>query len=484
VNSQVVKLFGLLTLLFAVLVGFTSNWSVFDAEALQDKQANKRPLLEAQQIERGRILAADGSVIARSVARGRGGDRIYVRRYPQGALFGHPIGYSFVEQGEVEFEKFHNDELVGEESEFTSIIDELQGGRTEGDDLHTTLLPSAQQTALDALAGQPGSVVALEPQTGKVRAMVSLPPYDPGRVPDDLGELNQNPAAPLLDRATQSGYPPGSTMKVVTATAALDSGEFTPASVVNGDTGISIDGVPLANSGGASFGPIDLTSALTNSVNTVWAQVAEQLGTDVVFEYMDRFGFGRDPEIDLPDEDLFPSGVYDGASLVGPDDPVDIGRVAIGQERLLVTPLQMAEVAAAVANGGELMRPQLWDRVVDPDGRVVRRMDPKVAAEVMEPETAETLNEMMQSVVNEGTGTAAALSGIEVAGKTGTAEVPGRESCAGLPNQAWFIGFAPASDPQVAVAATVECTSGQGGTVAAPIAKAVMEAVLAEDENG
>lgn len=482
-NSQVVKLFGLLAVLFGVLVAFTSNWSVFDAEALQDKAANKRPLLEAQQIERGRILAADGSVIARSVARGRGDDLIYVRRYPQAALFGHPIGYSFVEQGEVELEKSHNDELVGEESEFTSILDELQGGRTEGDDVHTTLLPSAQQTALDALAGQPGSVVAVEPQTGKVRAMVSVPPYDPGRIPDALGRFNKEPSSPLLDRATQSGYQPGSAMKVVTATAALDSGEFTPGSVVNGDSGIPIDGVPLANSGGASFGPIDLTTALTNSVNTVWAQVAEELGTEVYFEYMDRFGFTRDPEIDLPDEGLFPSGVYDGADLLGPNDPIDIGRVAIGQERLLVTPLQMAEVAAAVANGGEMMRPQLWEKVVDPDGRVVRRMDPKVQAEVMEPETAETLNEMMQNVVNEGTGTAAALSGIEVAGKTGTAEVPGRESCGGLPNQAWFIGFAPATDPQVAVAATIECTSGQGGTVAAPIAKAVMESVLAAEDG-
>ena len=479
-NAQVVKLFGLVTLLFGVLVAFTSRWSVFDADELEAKQANKRPLLEAQQIARGRILGADGTVLARSVARGKGDNLIYVRRYPTGSLFGHPVGYSFVEQGQVEFEKFHNDELIGEESEFTSIIDALEGGREKGNDVYTTLFPGAQAAAFEALAGQAGSVVAIEPQTGKVRALVSVPPYDPNRIPDDLSEINTNPAAPILNRGTQSGYPPGSTMKVVTATAAIDSGKFTPDSVVNGDTGIEIDGVPLANSGGASFGPIDLTTALTNSVNTVWAQVAEAVGKDTYFDYMTRFGFGRDPEIDLPDDDKFPSGVYDGASLITAADAVDIGRVAIGQERLLVTPLQMAEVAATVANGGELMRPQLWDRVVDPEGRVTKRMDPKVQSQVMSPESAETINGMMQAVVNEGTGTAAALSGIDVAGKTGTAEVPGRESCGGLPNQAWFIGFAPASDPQVAVAATIECTSGQGGTVAAPVAKAVMEAVLAE----
>jgi peptidoglycan glycosyltransferase len=199
---------------------------------------------------------------------------------------------------------------------------------------------------------------------------------------------------------------------------------------------------------------------------------------------MDRYGFGEDPAIDLPDGELAPSGVYDSGSLIGPGEPVDIGRVGIGQERLFVTPLQMATVVATVANGGERMRLSLWDRVVDPDGRVVKRFDPRAEAEVVSEETASTLNTMMQAVVNEGTGTAAALSGIDVAGKTGTAEVPGREECAGLPNQAWFIGFAPAEDPQVAVAATVECTTGQGGTVAAPIAKSVMEAVLAAQGNG
>ncbi|HKG36298.1 MAG TPA: penicillin-binding transpeptidase domain-containing protein [Solirubrobacterales bacterium] len=483
-NTQVIRLFGLVTLLFAVLVGFTSRWSVFEAEALRDQDENKRVLLEQQQIRRGTVFAADGTVIARSVRRGRGNARIYLRRYPQGALFGHPIGYSFTELGQSEFEQFHDDELIGAEAEFASLLDELRGHRQEGDNIVSTLFPSAQQTAFEALGGQPGAVIAIEPQTGKVRAMISQPPYDPTDVPGHFAQLNRDESAPLLNRATQSGYPPGSTMKVVTATAALDSGKFTPSSVVNGDTGIPIDGVPLANSGGASFGPIDLTTALTNSVNTVWAQVAEAVGTETYYDYMDRYGFGEDPAIDLPDDELAPSGVYAEGRVIPESAPVDIGRVGIGQERLFVTPLQMATVVATVANGGERPRLTLWDRVVDPDGRVVKRFDPRTEEEVMSPETAATLNEMMQSVVNEGTGTAAALSGIDVAGKTGTAEVPGREACAGLPNQAWFIGFAPANDPQVAVAATIECTTGQGGTVAAPIAKAVMESVLAAQGNG
>ncbi|HZJ29770.1 MAG TPA: penicillin-binding transpeptidase domain-containing protein [Solirubrobacterales bacterium] len=480
-NARISKLFGLVALLFALLVGFTSYWSVFESEELRGKQVNRRPLLEEQQIRRGTIRSADGEVLARSVGRGQGNSRIFTRQYPTADLFGHPIGYSFTERGRSQFESFHNDELTGEVSEFTSILDELRGGRDEGDNIVTTLYASAQQAAFDALAGQAGSVVAIEPATGKVRVMAAIPAYDPNTIPDAYAALNTDPASPLLDRSVQSGYPPGSTMKVVTAAAALDSGAVEPDSTLDGSSPVEIQGQPLANSGGVSYGELSLTAALTGSVNTAFARLGESIGTDTLYEYMDRFGFNADPEIDLPDSELFPSGVYDGLDRLGPDDPVDVARVAIGQERLLVTPLQMAEVAAAVANGGELMRPRLWDRVVDPDGRVVRRMEPESQSRVVSEETAAELNTMMQGVVNEGTGTQAALSGIEVAGKTGTAEVPGRENCDGLPNQAWFIGFAPASDPQIAVAATVECTSGQGGTVAAPIARAVIESVLATE---
>jgi peptidoglycan glycosyltransferase len=476
-NAQIGKLYGLVVVLFGVLVAFTSYWAVFEAEALQDERANKRPLLEELQIRRGTILAEDGSVIARSIPIGKGEDRIFERRYPQGSLFGHPIGYSFIDR-QSEFERYHHDELVGEKSEFTSILDELRGRRQEGDNIVSTIEPDAQRAGLEALGGQPGSVVAIEPATGKVRAIASIPSYDPNRARDRFTALNRQSGSPLIDRATQSRYAPGSTMKVVTVSAAIDSGEYTPDSIVDGSSPIEIDGVPLANSGGESFGPITLTDALTNSVNTVWAQVGEKLGTDTMYEYMDRFGFNAKPEIDLPKDELSTSGVYDGNRVLGAGDAIDIGRVSIGQERLGVTPLQMAEVAAAVANGGELVRPQLWDRVVDPDGRVVKRMKPEVQSEVMSSETAETVNEMMQNVVNDGTAAGVFPSSLQVAGKTGTAELgTGREGCA-LPNQAWFIGFAPADDPQIAVAATIECTSSFGAEVAGPIARSVMESVL------
>jgi penicillin-binding protein A len=476
-NKQIIRLFGFLLILYALLFGFTSYWSIFDSDSLKANQANRRPLLEEQRIKRGDILAADGSVIAHSRPVGKGNNQIYVRHYPQGSLFGNPIGYSFVTQGRVGFELAHNDELVGNKTEFLSVLDELQGHSQVGDKVQSALDPAAQEAAVNGLAGRRGSVVAIVPSTGEVRAMVSIPEYDPNQVPKHLAQLNRDQSAPLFNRATQAGYPPGSTMKVVTATAGLDSGELSPTSTFSGRSPIEIEGVPLANSGGEQFGTIDMTTALTNSVNTWWAQAGEKLGKDTMFKYMERYGFNAKPRLDYPNFQLAASGVYDGNRLLGPDDAIDIGRVAIGQERLRVTPLQMAEVAATVANNGELMEPRLWSRVIDPDGRETK-LDPARQSRVMSEDTASTLNTMMQSVVREGTGTAGAVSGIDVAGKTGTAEIS-----TGV-NDAWFIGFAPASDPQIAISCIVEHTSGFGGPTCGPIFKAVAEAILQGDSGG
>ncbi len=481
-NRQIVKLFGFIAVLFAVLVAFTSYWSVFDAEALRDKQANKRPLLEAQQIERGRILSADGEVVARSVPKGQGDARRYVRRYPEGALYGHPIGYSFVQYGDTEFEAFHNEELIGEGSEFASIVDELTGAIQEGNDVVTNLDSGAQRTALSELeAAGFGAVVAIEPKSGRVRVMASNKPYDPNRIPEEFGELSQNELeTPLLNRATQGLYPPGSTFKVVSAASALENDVITPETTIAAPATLDIETKPLSNFGGSSYPPVPLDFALTNSINTWFAQVGEDLGGDALLETMREFGFGSSPPIDLPNGEVYASGVLGDGGLLGPGDPVDVGRVAIGQERLLTTPLQMAMVASAVANGGSLMRPQIWSRVVDPDGRTTEKLDRSEYSEPISAETASELTTAMEDVVSEGTGTNARIEGIAVAGKTGTAETPGNKSCleGDDENQAWFIGFAPAEDPEVAIAVSVECTPGFGGDVAAPIFRSVAEALL------
>lgn len=465
------RLYVLVVVLFAVLVTATSWWTVFGAEGLRDNPANRRGLLEQARVQRGLIRAADGTVLARSVR--RPGDT-FTRRYPQRRLMSHMVGYSFLRYGQVGLERSRNEALIGERDELTSIFDQLTGRREVGDDVITTLDVRAQRAAIDALAGRKGAVVALDPDSGAVKVMASYPQFDPNEIPDTLARLNRDPDAPLLNRATQGRYAPGSVFKVVTAAAALDTGRYEPDSVVDGSSPRTISGVPLFNAGGASFGPITLTRALTQSVNTVWAQVGENLGKATMARYMERFGFYARPPLDYPPGQRFASGEFgqDGELLSPTSDRIDVGRMAIGQDKLQVTPLQMAMVAAAVANDGAIARPHLTDRIVDPDGRVRDDVGRRTFSRVMRRQTARQLREMMSNVVNEGTGTAAALSGIQVAGKTGTAERGDGT------NQVWFIALAPVDDPQVAIAVTVERTDGQGGTVAAPIARQVLQTLL------
>jgi penicillin-binding protein A len=479
-NRQITQLFGIVLVLFTLLVVFTSRWTVFEAKSLQNETANRRPLLEQLQIPRGLIFADDGTVLARNIRSGHGPTLRYSRTYPTDNLFSHVVGYSFISHGSAGLEKSENDALSGNANEFASIIDELTGQKKEGNDLHTTLDAPAQRLALQLLGGQPGSVVALDPRTGAVRVMASVPNYNPNDIPTNFKELNTDKAAPLFDRATQGRYPPGSTMKVVTAVAAIDSGRYTPDSVVSGKSPKIVGGVPLSNcctEGSGNYGPLSLTEALAKSVNTVWGEVGEKLGKDTMFKYMRRFGFDKKPQIDLPREELTASGVFGShGQLLDETNDIDIGRVAIGQERLQVAPLQMAEVAAAVANGGKLMKPQLVTRVEAPDGRTKDNRSPAAIDQVMKPATAAKVTSMMEGVVQNGTATAAQIPGVRVAGKTGTAEVAN-----GTSNQAWFIAFAPAPDPKVAIAVTIERTQGEGGTVAAPIAKQIMQLLLREN---
>jgi penicillin-binding protein A len=480
VNRQIVQVFGLFTLLFAVLVIFTSRWTVFEAQSLADNPNNRRPLIEEQKVPRGLIYASDGkTVLARSRGEGRGENRTYSRTYPTGGRFAHPVGYSYIENGRRGLELYRNDDLTGKEDEFASILSGLESSARESNDVFTNLDVAGTQAAVAGLAGRKGAVVALEPQTGKVRVMVSIPEYDPNQIPSAFRQINGDPNQPLLNRTTQELYQPGSTFKVVTATAALDTGKVTPDTVIDGSSPRTISGAPLENAGGQDFGPISFTDALTNSVNTVFAQVGERVGAETLVDYMKRFGFFEDPQLDYPDFQMIPSGVRrNGTDYV--EGGFDVGRVAIGQGGLEgaldTTPMQMALVASAVANKGKLMKPRLTDRIVRKDGRVKQRIEPDLQADVMKPETAAQLTAMMSRVVEEGTGTAAALSGVRVAGKTGTAEVGANREF----TQPWFIGFAPVENPRIALAVTVERTTGQGGTVAAPIAKSVFEALLGE----
>jgi peptidoglycan glycosyltransferase len=470
-NTPIVRLYGLIVVLFAVLVFATTWWSVVGAAGLRANTANRRPLLEEERIKRGTIRSADNKVLARSIPLS---DKRFGRRYPTGPLFAHSVGYSFTNLGRSGLEKSRNDELTGRRTELIGALDSLLGEPDVGDNLRTSLSAKAQQVAVKALGNRKGAVVALDPSTGAVLVMVSSPSYDPNAL--DEGQnfkrlASDETNSPLLNRSTQSGYPPGSTMKVVTAAAALDSGRYRPESRVSGKNGKKISGVPLNNFGNKDFGEIDLTTALTNSVNTVWAEVGEKLGKRRLAEYMEKFGFYSKPEIDLPADELVASGERARGRLLAPDSRlIDVGRMAIGQDKLLVTPLQMATVAATIANGGVRMKLHLTQKVIDPDGRTVDDIEPEESETVISRQAARELTAMMKNVVKEGTGTAAALEGIELAGKTGTAEIDIQRGI----NDPWFIGFTD----EFAIAVVLErVQGGQGGIVAAPIAKQVLEAL-------
>jgi penicillin-binding protein A len=478
VNRPIVRLYGLVVVLFALLVVFTSRWTIFEASSLRGSPLNRRALLEQERIARGRILAADGTVLARSV---RGTEGTYERTYPKAGEFAHAIGYSYTDLGQSGLERFRNATLNGQTgTNLQTILDQLQGKRPEGDEVLTALDPRAQEKALTALGEHQGAVVALDPRDGAVKVMVSSPSFNPNRLSSPgvyAGLTKDSRGRPLVNRAVQFGYAPGSTFKVVTATAAIDSGQFTPQSSLSGRDGVPVSGVPLGNDNGESFGQITLTEALTKSVNTVWAQVAVKLGKQTMARYMNRFGFDHKPELDYPAEEMSSSGEYLGERILPPTSPrVDVGRMGIGQDKLAVVPLQMAEVAAAVANHGRLMAPHLTERIVDPEGRTVQRVSPRVQSVVMKPSTAAAVTGMMEAVVNEGTGTQAQIPGMQVAGKTGTAETQIGTAI----NNVWFIAFAPASNPRVAIAVTLEHVPGQGAAFAAPVAREVMEVLLHE----
>jgi len=472
-SAQITRVFVVIVALFALLFVFTTRWTVIDAAKLTSNPLNARTLIDEMKIKRGRILADNGMVLARSVP---GPDQTWNRSYPTGPLFAQAVGYSLPAKGEAAgLELSDGADLRGLQTGLNSVFGQLTPTRV-GDDVYTTLDPKAQKAAAQALAGRDGSVVALDPRTGAVLVMYSNPSYnDNGSNPS-----NPPPGQSLLNRATQGHYAPGSTFKVITATAALDTGMFTPESTVVGNSPLIVSGVPLENDGNQSWGPQTLTTALTYSINTIFAQVAERVGRTTLADYMRRFGFYSKPPLDYPPAELRPSDVFSyTGKLLPPASPnEDIGRIGIGEGGVSVTPLQMAMVAAAVANHGTLMTPHLTARVVNSDGAIVKTISPTVYAQVMKSSTARELTDMMTKVVEEGTGTAVRLGNISVAGKTGTASIGPTGSNLTQPS---FMAFAPAQNPTVAIDVFVDRTQGgYGGTVAAPIAKAVLQTLLSE----
>jgi peptidoglycan glycosyltransferase len=454
----------------AVLLGY---WQVVAADDLNDRPSNQQALQRELRIDRGTITTSDGAELARSAPRRVDGITEFRRVYSNGALAPHVVGYSNQREGRTGVESSYNRYLGGSYAD-QPILDRLRRGTKRGANVTLTIDSRVQQAAVDALAGQRGAIVAIAPDTGAVLAMASAPAFDLAQVESGFAGIRQADGSPLLNRATQGRYPPGSTFKVVTATAGLESGQFAPTSRFDDTGSFATPGGPIRNFGGQTYGDHNLIEALTRSINTTFARIGAALGPTEMGTAMSAFGFGSPIPIDLPEEQVVASGRYQGGTLLPNDeDGIDVARLAIGQEQLAVTPLQMALAAAGVANGGTIRRPYVVESVEDRGGDTVYEASVQDFEQAASADVAEQVGDMMTRVVLEGTGTAAALQGLSVAGKTGTAET-GDEGR----NQAWFIGFAPVDDPVAAIAVVIEDTSGTGGSVAAPAFANVMRAAI------
>jgi peptidoglycan glycosyltransferase len=484
VNRQITRLAVTGIGLIVALVVATTYWQAWAAGDLADRQDNQIERVAQFTIKRGEIRTR-GAVLARSLPKKVSGRTLWFREYPRRGLAAHVVGYSTQSRFRTGLERSMNDYLTGQNANLSTVLDttldRLKGATIEGNHLQLTLNPGAQQTALNALGSRCGAVVALEPATGKVLVMASSPTYDPNLVEERFSQVTgvradcKRPDA-LLNRATAGLYPPGSTFKVVTASAALDSGRFKPDSTFVDPGYCEVYGKRVNNYDTSSpFGRLDLRTALKHSVNSVFCNIGKELGAKKLVEYAKRFGFYSTPPLETPGNERAPSGLYDGTKLFDPknDTDVDPGRFAFGQERLLVTPLQMAMLAGTIANNGVVMRPFVVDRVVSPSGSIVVRTKPERLGRAVKTETAQAVSAMMQEAVEGGTGTAARLSGFTVGGKTGTAET----SIPGL-NTTWFIAYAGRGQPQVAIAVVVEEQHSTGGATAAPVARDVLQALL------
>lgn len=436
---------------------------VIEGPALAESRYNPRHATTAA--GRGSILASDGTPLA--ISRG---DR---RVYPQGSLVAHAVGYASARYGTSGLEDAFNQVLTargGAQDPISQLSEIIAGshGPPRGADVVTTLDLTVQRTLVAQLRRYPRAAgVVLDPRTGAVLAMAAVPSYDPNVLDADWSSLVRDTSSPLLDRSTNGLYPPGSTFKIVTLSDALDAGVVTPASTFNDTGGLKIGNFTVRNDEEEVTGFQNLAGAFALSSNVDFARIALSIGVDGWYDYATRWGLGRPVDFDLP---VARDRVPPKASI----SPGILAQLGFGQASLLVTPLRMALVGTTIAHDGTTLRPFLVRRIAGSDTAIATR--PETIAEPVSPETAHEVRDMMIGVVLHGTGTAARLSGVTVAGKTGTATNPHGRS------HAWFVAFAPALAPRVAVAVVVE-NVGYGGTYAAPIAREVLRVALARSRT-
>jgi penicillin-binding protein A len=498
-NKQLRQVCVVALVLLAALIVSTTYWQTWAQADLANQQDNTTQLVARLTVNRGKFIGAGGTLLATNRRHRKHGLTIFTRHYPQNDLAPQVIGYSTSQGTTTGLEQSLDDYLTGANTNlsntFTQELDKLGGQTVKGDNVILTLRPDIQRLAVQQLAGRCGAVVVLDAKTGAVLTMASSPTYNANLMVQPTGFKKVTRIAgtcgdhtALLNNATVGLYPPGSTFKMVTAAAALDSGAYTPSSPFK-DPGYCTEyGRRVSNagnpdqSGPEAFGNVTLAQGFEHSINSVFCNIGKSIGGKKILEYAKRFGFYSVPPLETPPGERVASGLYKttrrGRKLYDPtsESAIDPGRLAFGQFNMLATPLQMAMVGQAIANKGVELEPHLVDRIVAPDGSLVSKTQPRILSRPIKPQTAAELNQMMQLVVKGGTAANIFPSGLKVAGKTGTAELTANSNV----YDAWFVAFAPADNPRYVVAVVLEKQpNGFGASVAAPIAKTILEKLMA-----
>ncbi|AOY75570.1 peptidoglycan D,D-transpeptidase FtsI family protein [Clostridium formicaceticum] len=460
-NKKIVHLIIITSCLFLSIICYLTYFQIFRAADVIDNPYNKRQWAREDNTLRGMIYDRRGVVLAKTEIIN---DKP-VRRYPFDHLYSHIIGYSYRQYGRSGLEAFYNQQLMAltHDSPVSRIREQLSGEMIKGNNLLLTIDHEVQKTTEELLRGKTASAVAINPVTGEILAMVSKPDFNPNTLVDDWGSLVNNEASPLLNRSTGGLYPPGSTYKTV-ITAAILENPYIIDENYDCTGSITIDGYTLSDYGNTAHGRLNLTESLVVSCNTNFARMTVDLGEEKIREISRRFFMEKAIPSDIPiQQSRFPYG--EGIPQT------DLAAIGIGQGKLLVTPLHMALIAGAFANNGVMMEPYMIEEIQSAEGRVIERKN-RQQHNLVSHEIAEEVKNMMIAVVDRGTGKRAAISGVTVGGKTGTAEnATGR-------SHAWFIGFATTGEKQVAVAVILESAGETGGTAAAPIAREIMQKAL------
>ena len=475
-NTHLRRSFYLFVAGFVGLVLMLAYWQVYSREALANNPENGFQTQRSISSPRGLILGGDGeTVLAKSVKRPTPRGPVYDRVYPLGEPFSNVVGYWSTRYGATGIEIGNNSDLsaiAGEPETLDDLINRATGGPQPGNNVVLTIDPELQELAYQELSASStgrGSVVALNPQTGEILAMATSPSFDPNNIDENYPDLANAEDAPLVDRATQSLYPPGSVFKVITAAAALEAG-VSPEEKFFDSGAYELPGYTVHNFQDKDYGEVTFTRALAYSINVVFAKIAVTIvGAERLTEMALNFGFG-DPYDDFP---IPVSG--SSVNSLPPDQWTTgtLAQTAFGQGEVQTNSFEMALVAAAIANDGKMVEPRIVREVRSPDGIILDKPTPSISRRALPADTAATLNEMMQQVIIQGGLTEAEIEGIKVAGKTGTAE-----SGNGDPHS-WWITFAPADDPKIAMCVMIE-NGGRADRGALPVAARLMRAYLEE----